>query len=150
MIAKDLYIGFELDEVGLRNLFKDFDNLIEQNSTGLRQAIHRAGLRIESRAKSNTNRNTDLGVLKGSIIQNYSEKGFSVAVGSEIEYAPYVEFGTGAMVSVPTGLEGYAMQFKGAGIKEVNLPARPYLYPAFTQTVPDFLQDVEKLIKEIQ
>ena len=28
-------------------------------------------------------------------------------------YAPYIEYGTGSKVSVPAGLEAYAMQFKG-------------------------------------
>lgn len=36
-------------------------------------------------------------------------------VVSGAEYSPYVEFGTGAKVSIPPGLEEYAAQFKGSG-----------------------------------
>ena len=46
-------------------------------------------------------------------------------------YAPFVEFGTGGLVQVPNELKEIAIKFKGKGIKQVNLRARPYLYPAF-------------------
>src|SRR5688572_5665052 len=45
---------------------------------------------------------------------------FTFQVISARDYSPYVEFGTGAYVDVPAGLEEYAMQFKGKGIREVN------------------------------
>ena len=45
-------------------------------------------------------------------------------------YAAYVEFGTGALVDIPTELKEYAEQFRGKGIRQVNLPARPYFFPA--------------------
>ncbi len=73
------------------------------------------------------------------------QRGLVQMVGSNKEYAPYVEFGTGALVDVPEGLESYAIQFKGAGIKQVNLPARPALYP--TARV-EFVKLVEKLKKK--
>lgn len=55
--------------------------------------------------------------------------------GFTVKYSPYVEFGTGGLVDVPQGLEDYATQFKGEGLKQVNLPARPYLFnSAFEET----------------
>lgn len=70
----------------------------------------------------------DTTALQRSIKADTLNDGFGAKVGSPLDYAPYVEFGTGALVDVPTGLEGYAIQFKGKGIKQVNLPARPYLF----------------------
>lgn len=61
-------------------------------------------------------------------------------------YAPYVEFGTGGLVDVPQGLEAYAIQFKGAGIREVNLPARPYLFPAYEA---ERVKLIERLKKDL-
>ena len=48
---------------------------------------------------------------------------------------PYVEFGTGGSVDLTDMLElgipaSYAAQFKGKGIKNVNLPARPFFFNA--------------------
>jgi len=59
------------------------------------------------------------------------------------DYGPYVEFGTGALVNVPRGLEEYAIQFKGKGVKKVNLPARPFMYPAYRIERPK----ISKLVK---
>lgn len=69
---------------------------------------------------------TDAGFLKNSIYKEAS--GLKAEVGASVNYAPYVEFGTGSEVDVPQGLEDYAIQFKGAGIRQVNLPARPFLF----------------------
>ena len=64
-------------------------------------------------------------------------------------YAAYVEFGTGTMVEVPTELLKLAEEFKAdPKIREVNLPARPYLYPSFVDGREDFLNKLKKLLKE--
>ena len=60
------------------------------------------------------------------------------------EYAPYVEFGTGALVKVPKGLEDYAIQFKGAGVREVNLPARPFFFEPFLRRRKALIQQLKK------
>lgn len=52
------------------------------------------------------------------------------SAGAYVRYAPYVEFGTGDFVSVPSNLTDYALQFKGRGLRKVNNRARPYFFPA--------------------
>ena len=42
------------------------------------------------------------------------------------KYAPYMEFGTGGLVDVPSGLEDYAIQFKGQGIKTRSIYRQPF------------------------
>jgi hypothetical protein len=85
----------------------------------------------------------DLGILKASI--NGEVDGLNGVVGSTVRYAPYIEFGTGGLVDVPEGLEDYAMKFKGAGIKQVNLFPRPFLIPAFKKHTTIMLAELEKL-----
>lgn len=85
----------------------------------------------------------DLGILKSSI--NGEVEGLNGIVGTPIKYAPYIEFGTGGLVDVPVGLESYAMQFKGAGIKQVNMFPRPFLIPAFKKHTAIMLAELEKL-----
>jgi len=65
---------------------------------------------------------------------------------NDIEYAPYVEFGTGGMVRVPPGLEEIAIQFKGLGIKEVNLPARPFFFRAFFENKDKMIQNIKNAV----
>jgi HK97 gp10 family phage protein len=67
--------------------------------------------------------------LKTSIRTMIKGKTGETIVG--VGYGAYVEFGTGSKVNVPSELKEYAMQFKGAGIRDVNTWAQPYLYPAF-------------------
>jgi hypothetical protein len=85
----------------------------------------------------------DLGILRSSI--NGEVDGLNGIVGTPIHYAPYMEFGTGGLVDVPEGLEDYAMKFKGAGIKQVNLFPRPFLIPAFKKHTTIMLAELEKL-----
>ena len=43
-------------------------------------------------------------------------------------YAPYIEFGTGASVEIPSELQDEAMQFKGMGVRKVNMRAQPFFF----------------------
>lgn len=86
---------------------------------------------------------TDLGILRSSI--NGEVDGINGVVGSTVRYSPYVEFGTGGLVDVPAGLEDYAIKFKGAGIKQVNLFPRPFLIPAFKKHTTTMLSELKKL-----
>jgi len=54
-------------------------------------------------------------------------------------YAAYMEFGTGTTVEIPQGLEAYAKQFMAPRpVKmEVNIPARPFFFPAYRKGVAD-------------
>ena len=85
----------------------------------------------------------DLGILKSSI--NGEVSGLNGAVGSTVKYSPYVEFGTGGLVDVPAGLEDYAIKFKGAGVKQVNMPPQPFLIPAFKKHTAIMMAELEKL-----
>jgi HK97 gp10 family phage protein len=64
-------------------------------------------------------------------------------------YAPFVEFGTGGLVDIPKGWERLAATFKGKGIKKVNLPARPYLYPAFRDGSTQYVRDLKSVLKQL-
>lgn len=83
--------------------------------------------------------------LAGSIhVQSSTDKlGAKVEAGKH--YAPYVEFGTGKYVRVYPGYEAYAWQFKGRGIREVNLRARPYFIRNYELSKRWMLKELNKL-----
>lgn len=87
----------------------------------------------------------DTGFLKNSIITQETEKGAETVVS--INYAPYIEFGTGGRVDVPAGLEDYAIQFKGEGIKQVNIPAKPFLFNSWMEETTKMLDRLKNAIK---
>lgn len=84
----------------------------------------------------------DTGLLQGAITAR-PLNALNWEVVAQKTYAPYVEFGTGALVDVPKGLEDYAIQFKGRGVRKVNLPARPFLFPSY-------FEETRKLIKKLK
>lgn len=109
---------------GLQKAKREFTEYMEDNIQMLSDDIY---------AKSTSRVPVDLGFLKNS---GYREvRGLNAEVGYSAGYSPYIEFGTGGAVDVPNGLEDYAIQFKGKNQKQVNLPARPYLFnSAFEET----------------
>lgn len=135
--------GLTIEVQGLKqalNSIKAYKGEKEQKiSDALKGAIY--DLVAEAQAKVPT----DLSNLKQSIRVTVVRR-FEAEAEAEAGYAAYVEFGTGALVRVPKELVSYAMQFKGKGIKEVNLPARPYFYPAAEAAVKQFLEDIKVIL----
>lgn len=85
--------------------------------------------------------------LRNSIDAKFNKGQIQSRAGTNVDYAPYVEFGTGTLVDVPDGLEDYAMQFKGKGLRQVNLPARPFLFPAFFKEQKELLKRIKRIFK---
>ena len=97
-------------------------------------------------ADAKINAPKDMGKLAQSIYEvALGESNYKVVVNKE--YAAYVEFGTGTKVQVPSELYEMASKFKGAGIKEVNIQAQPYLYPAFVKGRKRYKKDLKDLLK---
>jgi len=134
----------------------------------------------QSKAKLSVRRNrtSNTGDLISSIKTIKAKKDDLVSITySEVDYAPYVEFGTKTKVDIPAGLESYASQFKGKsggfdqlvknisawannrGIPQENVKfiamkiakfgvkAQPFLFPAWESERPKFEQAVKELLK---
>ena len=92
------------------------------------------------------------GRLRTSIyIQKLRGTGLLWEVGTRVKYAPYMEFGTGKLVNLreliragfPTS---YAAQFKGKGIRQVNIQPRPFLFPSFNNEVPKLRKRIKQTL----
>jgi len=101
------------------------------------------------------------GYAKSTVVANFGKLGQSIkaveqdkthwkieAGGTVAPYAAYVEFGTGGLVQVPNELKKQAWLFKGKGIKEVNLRARPYLYPSLLRGRKEYLEKLQKTLEK--
>ena len=60
-----------------------------------------------------------------------------------------MEFGTGKMVQVPQELVDIAIQFKGKGIREVNIPPQPFMYPAFVKARATYKENLKKALQKL-
>lgn len=115
----------------------------------------------------------NFGNLRSSISREVTDP-LDVSVGSPLVYAPFIEFGTGRKVDVPSGLEDFAKQFKGTGsgsfdkmveriedwmnkkgidgdprfmalsILKNGIEPHPYLFPAVEIEFPDYLKRLRK------
>lgn len=83
--------------------------------------------------------------IKPAVTENSTE----VKIGFNAPYAPFIEFGTGGLVEVPAGFEDLAIQFKGKGIRKVNLKARPFLLPALLNEKQNFQQECQKIVNKL-
>jgi len=115
----------------LKKKIKQLEDLSRQE---LSNELGATALEIVDRAKGLANIHKDTGQLLGSInSERLNDK--NVRVYANKNYAPYVEFGTGRKVNLKwLDMAGFdpslAEKFRGKGIRQVNLPARPFFFPA--------------------
>jgi len=89
----------------------------------IKQELIKGAFRVEALAKDNVP--VDTGRLRGSITVNPSDIALLVTrVGSDVKYAPYVEFGTKVM------------------------EARPYLFPAFFAYENEIVKAIGRVLKK--
>lgn len=113
----------------------------------LEQAISRAleiiGGKAESYAKGLVP--VDTGALRNSI--THQVDGETVIIGSAVQYAPYVELGTGKEYSPPPEwMENNAP--RGAGIISASQKPRPYLRPAVENHTDEYKKIMESEMKK--
>ena len=90
----------------------------------------------------------DTGRLRSSISLK-KEQFLSYELVAQTDYAAYVEFGTGKyFISNGEPWDGVASKYKGKGIKQVNLLARPYMRPSILAYLPSLTKSIENLINE--
>ena len=143
-------MNVKINQSDLRSLKKKMDNLRAFDKKTLSNEIGRAALDISRMAKQNAPVNT--GSLKQSI--RAEKKGKTAEVIAGAKYSPYVEFGTGSKVDLTDMRElgipdSYAAQFKGQGIKEVNLPARPFFFSSARVGFKTLLNRLNGEIKKV-
>lgn len=131
----------------LQKALKDIDKYGVKTQALLKEEVLRAAYAITNKAKS------DCPVRTGNLRATMSVKSDKIAQlqarsGTNTHYAPYVEFGTGTLVKVPEGLEDYVMQFKGRGVRKVNLPARPFLFPAAESERQNYVNRIIKILSK--
>ena len=73
--------------------------------------------------------------------------GFGQSITFSVDYAPFMEFGTGGLVDIPSGFEELATQFKGSGKRKINLKPQPFLIPAFLDEKPNYISQCEKIVQ---
>ena len=84
------------------------------------------------------------GTLRNSITRRV--EGDVLSVGSNVEYAPYVELGTGHHFKAPPDWEKFTTE-KGSGKGNAYVKARPYLRPAIEDHKDEYKAIAERELK---
>lgn len=132
---------------GLETVLEFYANAERETVQRLESVLAKEVSAMMQEARNNCH--VDTGQLKGAT--GWGRLGaLSYVIYSRKTYAPYVEFGTGRLVDVPEGLETYAAQFKGKGVRQVNIPARPYFFPAYVKYRQRIIDGIKKELDEIE
>jgi len=143
-------LSIEFNKQSLNAFYKYLKNLEDDVADYVRAEVEDSMLAIESEAANKVAVNT--GALKNSIQSmpiKVSKNQITGGVEVGAAYAPYVEFGTGTRVKVPSELSDFAAQYKGDGVKEVNLPARPFFYPEVFKQRTELPKNIERTLKKL-
>jgi hypothetical protein len=149
------FIGLEV--TGVEDLIKDFKGYEKEAQKAMDKAIDDTSKAVESDAKKRLNglfgsakHNIHGGAgLLGSIYNRVVKTGEKV-VGTSKEYAAYIEFGTGDLVEIPEGLESVAAQFRGKGIRKVNIKGDSYLNWAAINQRKRFIERISTNLNKIK
>lgn len=119
--------------------------LNEFQSTAIR-AQEKCGLIAENYAKRNLTENgsVDTGKLRNSISHEVDDSGQAVYVGTNVEYAPYVELGTGKYTQGGRPTPWVYQDANGNWHWTQGNPAQPFLKPA----VADHAQTYRNIIED--
>ena len=146
-----------------RNVVKNLDKVIRQMQNlgvnaekSIIKINEKTAQEIVLNAKINARNlgliNKNPKITGGSLIQGIgtdSEGKLNQVVFAKEKYSAYMEFGTGGLVEIPEELKKVASEFKGDGIKKINIQARPFLYPAFVKGRVQYLQDLKDKLNEL-
>lgn len=132
--------------VGLDKLFDRLDKV--ENSANIIQGLQRASIRVETEAKENAP--VDDGTLRASITHEIDPAALVAEVGTNVEYAPYVEFGTGIFAANGDGRKTpwTYQDAEGKWITTAGQHPQPFLVPALERNIEKIKADIANAMKE--
>lgn len=104
--------GISLNINGIDKVFNDLNKLSDKVKIDIAREMASSALNIQTNAKKNAPIN--FGTLRNSIhfTEELGDNKLLYTIGSNLSYAPYIEFGTGGKVNTQ-GYDDFANKFKG-------------------------------------
>lgn len=139
--------------IRINGLDKSLDNLskfAKHNESAVKTAIAETAINVERKAKENlaaTGFKDSVGGIAQSGYILYRADKLGAEVGFNKHYSPFIEFGTGTNVDVPSGWEDFAWQFKGDDKRQVNIKPMPYFHPALNSELENLKEKLKNSLK---
>lgn len=137
----------ELNDSAFKNVLNEFKKNMSSKSAEIDQELAANTELMATSAKIKCP--VDTGRLRSSITAK-KDQFMSYALVAQTDYAAYVEFGTGQGF-IPVKEKEWndiAAQFKGNNLRQVNLPARPYMRPSILAYIPEIVKGINKILKD--
>lgn len=124
-------------------LISNAESVLKALENAKRAALEAVGIAAEGYAKGACP--ADTGRLRASI--GHAVEGDTVYVGTNVEYAPYVEFGTGPKCILGGGSTVTVNPETGAVRSFSGQAAQPFLKPAIADHLTQYRQYIEGALK---
>lgn len=141
----------KISKSDLNKLKKDFNKLQSYSKEVATKEVYSTMLFATKYAKQSAP--VDESFLRNSIFAEKTPDGAEMF--SSANYAPYVEFGTGNKVNVQDAVDLWIpaalikSEFKGKGIRKINLNPRPFFYVSAKRAYKELITRVEKRLKRL-
>lgn len=142
-------IKVNVNVTGTNAIIKNLDQYSKQTQQTVRDIVNESALNIQNNAKRRAP--VDTGNLRARIVMEpQSQQPYVVRVGTNVQYAEAVEFGTGPRIITPTNKK--ALFWKGAkhpvkAVKHPGTKAKPFLFPSWEEERPQFLKKIGEALK---
>ena len=138
-------IRLSIPPAELRKAVQQIEGRTNKYKANVAKALFNGALDIESGAKQKAP--VDTGRLRSSIQSKIDHKDISAEVTANVDYAPYVEFGTGIyardyLAGKPKEMTDHALEFYKTG--QGRRPAKPFLFPTYYEQRPKIIARVKK------
>ena len=127
--------------IGLQQIQSEISRIRRDFPIKADTEIKKAGIEMRNLAIKRVP--VDKGILK-SQIRMYPGKN-ETAVTAETLYAPFVEWGTGELVDVPSDLKDYAITFKGKTGRIINREPKPFFFNSFLESATELIKRMKSI-----
>ena len=127
------------------------DAVLSQLQDAVKTALEAVGVQAQGHATDNitANDSVDTGVLRSSI--TFEVEDDTVAIGTNVHYAPYIEFGTGIHAESGGGRQTpWAWQdMQGNWHRTSGMEPKPFLRPAIEDNLDEYQQIMAQVLSQI-
>ena len=140
----------------LKSVLKSLEKFGDEAKQMVSDTTHQSAENIarDAKAKAPTNKIVGYGGFLRDQIFTKEVDALNYEIVAGAYYSAYMEFGTGGSVNLSHLTEAgfpksFAEKFKGNNIREVNITAKPFLFPAFIKGRVQYLEDLIDLLSDL-
>jgi HK97 gp10 family phage protein len=140
-------ISITVDVPDLQQALQEIANYRDYTRNAIKSHIASIAMDVQRGAKRRCP--VDTGRLRSSIRAIFSGDRWSVRIGTEVKYAPYMEFGTGRYATNGAGrtTPWVYRRRNGQFIRTVGNKPQPFLYPTWEENKGSFINGLRSILR---